>query len=68
MNLTNQYGPTITLKELCKLLKISRSSYYAYANKNNHLYKKDFPVSMPGYDKKRFVTAAVDKYIESFSS
>ena len=67
MNLTDLYGPTLTLRELCNLLKISRSSYYAYSNKSNHLYKEGFPSSIPGYDKKRFVTDAVEKYLISFA-
>ncbi|WP_299573211.1 hypothetical protein [uncultured Shewanella sp.] len=68
MNLANKYGPTVTLKELCHLLKLSRSSYYAYTNKNSHLYKEGFPTAMPGYNKNRFVTDDVEKYLTSFAA
>lgn len=68
MNLIADYGPTVTLKELCKILKISRTSYYNYTSNHQHsdLYKKNFPSPMPGYNKKLFITLEVENYLRSF--
>ena len=70
MNLINIYGPTLTLPELLKILKISRSSYYNYTDdrKNNPHYKKGFPRAIPGYSRKRFITSDIEDYLKSLKT
>lgn len=70
MNLVQLYGPTVTLKELCKILKISRSSYYNFTKKGegNNNYKSNFPTPMHGFNRNLFVTDDVEEYLSSFSS
>ena len=70
MNLIELFGPTLTLKELCQILKISRTSYYNYTNNNekSERYKENFPTPMPGYNKKLFITGDVENYLSSFQS
>jgi len=67
MNLIGIYGPTVTLQELIKILKISRSSYYIYIDdsKDNPHYKAGFPRPIPGYHRKRFLTSEVESYLAS---
>lgn len=67
MNLINIYGPTLTLPELLKIMKISRTSYYNYIkNKDgNPHYKKGFPKPIPGYSRNRFITRDVEAYLDS---
>ncbi len=45
LNLTQTYGPTLTLKELCNLMKISRSVYYSSINRKSPTYKEDWGFS-----------------------
>lgn len=63
MNLIELYGPTITLKQLCTLLNISRSSYYNYIDKSNPNFKDDLPSSIDGFGKKIFRTQDVQSYL-----
>ncbi len=65
MNLSELYGPTMTLKQLCQVFKISRTSYYNYSEKKqfNAQYKPDFPKPLPSHRKLIFVTSIVEDYI-----
>jgi predicted DNA-binding transcriptional regulator AlpA len=69
MNLIELYCPTLTLKELCKILNICRSSYYIYINDEvgNLHYKVNFPRPMSGYSRKRFVTQDLESYLLTFT-
>ncbi|MGB0937407.1 MAG: hypothetical protein ACPGTQ_08110 [Colwellia sp.] len=63
MNLKTQYGHTLTLKELCRILKISRSSYYTSTDVNNPAYKVNFPKRLDGFAKVLFLTENVENYL-----
>lgn len=69
MNLIEHYGPTVTLKELCNILKICRSSYYKYIDdtEGNQHHKPNFPKYMEGYSRKRFITQEVESYLFTFT-
>ncbi|GLX87013.1 hypothetical protein tloyanaT_32660 [Thalassotalea loyana] len=68
MNLVEIYGPTLTLKELCSVLKISRSGYYSYLkNKErtvNQNEEKWLPDPIPNFSKKLFYTSEVETFLQ----
>ncbi len=68
LNLTQTYGPTLTLKELCNLMKISRSVYYSSINRKSPTYKEDFPLPLAGFGKNLFMTKHVENYLDKISS
>jgi predicted DNA-binding transcriptional regulator AlpA len=67
LNLTQTYGPTLTLKELCKLMKISRSVYYSSINSKSPTYKEDFPLPLAGFRKNLFMTKQIENYLDKLS-
>lgn len=67
MSLFDTYGPTLTLKELLQIMKISRTSYYNYIDEKdgNPHFKAGFPKSIPGYSRNLFITRDVEAYLDS---
>lgn len=63
MYLYELYGPTLTLKELCQIFKLSRSSYYLISDPENEKYIANFPQPMKGFHKKLFRTADVYEFL-----
>jgi len=63
MNLISIYGPIVTLKELCQILKIGRSTYYQYIDEEHHLYKPNLPPRLLEYSNNKFLTSDVEKYL-----
>ena len=67
MNLLDTYGPTLTLKELCIIIKISRSTYYSYIKNKENTVKKEginwLPDPIPNFNKKLFYTSEVEQFL-----
>ncbi len=72
MNLLDTYGPTLTLKELCILIKISRSTYYSYIKNKDNTVKKEginwLPDPIPNFNKKLFYTSEVENFLQPNTS
>lgn len=72
MNLSEKYGPTLTLKELCSILKISRSTYYSYLKNKERTVRKEgkkwIPDPMPNFNKNLFKTNEVELFLEPNTS
>ena len=68
MSLQKKFGHTVTLKELCKILKISRGTYYNYLIKKERTIKKEeiywIPDPIPNFNKKLFYTIEVEKFLQ----
>ena len=65
MNLSELFGPTMSLKQLCQVLNMSRTSYYNYtqSDQDNSQFKHGFPKPLQNYRKRIFITAQVEEYI-----
>lgn len=68
MRLVEIYGPTLTLKELCSVLKISRSKYYSYLKNKERTVKRNdekwLPDPIPNFSKKLFYTSEVEIFLK----
>ncbi len=67
MKFPDDFGPTITLKELCSLLDIGRSTYYTYIDPFHKSYKADIPKPLPGYSNNKFCTPTLHNYFNKLS-
>jgi len=65
MNLHDLYGPTMNLKELCKVFKINPCTFYSYINPKKPSYKVGFPKPLAGYRKNLFRTKDIELYFEN---
>lgn len=63
MNLMKNYGPTMTLKELCDVLKVSRSFYYTSTDPLSPTFKEGFPKRLPDFSRVMFLTSSVEEYL-----
>jgi predicted DNA-binding transcriptional regulator AlpA len=72
MNLSEKYGHTLTLKELCSILKISRSTYYSYLKNKECTVRKEgikwLPDPIPNFSKKLFYTKEIELFLQPNTS
>jgi len=67
MNILDSFGPTLTLQELCILLKCGRSSYYNYINPKHKRYIPGIPKRLPEYGNNKFCSLTVQNYLKKRS-
>jgi len=67
MNLVGIYGPTMTMVDVCSVLKTNRCSIYCWTKESHPGYKPDFPKPLKEFRKKLFLTVAFESYIIGMS-
>ncbi len=68
MNFFEIYGPTMSLVDVCSVLKTNRCSVYCWTKEGNPGYKPDFPKPLKGFRKKIFLTNVFEDYIKKINS
>ncbi len=67
MRFPDDFGPRISLKQLCEILDIGRSTYYTYIDPLHKSYKPDIPKRIPYYANNKFCTLTVQNYLHKTS-
>lgn len=55
----------LTINEACKVLKISRNTYYRRTDKNSSVYDPNFPIAIKLGTSRRIRREELDKYMNA---
>lgn len=68
MSLQEKYGPVLTLKEVCTILKMKRTAYYSYIKNKEKTVNKDnttwIPDPIPNFTHLKFRTSEIEQYLK----